>query len=249
MTEARREPVATNNRRRAIVRSLARGAVVVAGAYGAYAVVAWSRYGRPESARVARSCDTLLDTFMPAYDVAERHQIRVAAPATMTLAVARDLDLLNSWIVRMIGTARELVLGGRPGDSAVALPHGLLAQLQAIGWGVLAEISGQEVVLGAVTRPWEADVTFRALPAADFAAWHEPGYAKIAVTLRVDTVGPAESIVQTETRVATTDAEARARFRRYWALFSAGIVLLRLIWLRQIKSAAERRAHALGAPS
>jgi hypothetical protein len=98
----------------------------------------------------------LLDAFMPAYDVAERHQIRVAAPATMALAVALDLDLLNSWIVRVIGTVRELVLGGRPGDNAVALPHGLLAQLQASGWGVLAELQGQEIVLGAVTQPWEA---------------------------------------------------------------------------------------------
>ena len=45
----------------------------------------------------------------PAYEVVERHRIRVSA-RTVTLAVARDQDLLTSSLVRAIFKGRELVL-------------------------------------------------------------------------------------------------------------------------------------------
>jgi hypothetical protein len=49
---------------------------------------------------------------------------------------------------------------------------------------------------------------------------------------------------RTETRVATTDAYARERFRRYWAVFSPGILLIRRASLRLVKADAERRYRA-----
>jgi hypothetical protein len=39
-----------------------------------------------------------------------------------------------------------------------------------------------------------------------------------------------------------TDAEARARFRRYWAVTSPGILLIRKLALRLLKADAERVA-------
>jgi hypothetical protein len=46
----------------------------------------------------------------PACEVVERHRIRVSAPAQVTLAVARDQNLLTSPLVRAIFKGRELVL-------------------------------------------------------------------------------------------------------------------------------------------
>ena len=97
-----------------------------------------------------------------------------------------------------------------------------------------------EIVMGAVTRPWEANVRFRSLPPDEFAAFNAPGYAKIVWTLAADPAGSGASIFHTETRVLTTDAFARARFRRYWAVMSPGIVLIRRQSLRVVKSDAER---------
>ena len=94
----------------------------------------------------------------------------------------------------------------------------------ALGWGVLAEIPGREIVVGAVTRPWMAQVVFRALPPDEFARFHEPGYVKIVWTLRADPIGADESVFRTETRAAATDPSARIKFRRYWSFFSPGIV-------------------------
>jgi hypothetical protein len=47
--------------------------------------------------------------------------------------------------------------------------------------------------------------------------------------------------------VATTDATARRKFRLYWAAFSAGIILIRRVMIREIKNAAEREGRAAAA--
>jgi hypothetical protein len=109
---------------------------------------------------------------------------------------------------------------------------------------VLAEVPDREIVVGAVTRPWEANVVFRALPPEEFAAFSEPGFVKIVWTLRADPVDDLTSVFRTETRAVATDAAARTRFRRYWAFASPGIALIRRLSLRPLKRDAERRARA-----
>ena len=228
-----------NRHRRAVLRWLAAGLGLAAASYAAYVAIAWGRYGHGIQPRGPEEGDLLLDRFMPTYEVTERHHVRVAAPAEITLAAAFNLDLRQSAIVRSIFKGRELILGADPKETAG--PPGLAAQARAWGWGVLAEIPGREIVFGAVTQPWLANVVFRALPPDEFAAFHEPEYVKIVWTLRADPIGAAESVARTETRVATTDPVARTKFRWYWSFFSPGILLIRRITLRLLKAEAERR--------
>jgi len=105
-------------------------------------------------------------------------------------------------------------------------------------------VPDREIVVGAVTKPWEADVTFRGLPPEEFAAFHEPGFVKIAWTLRADPVGEASSVFRTETRAIATDATARAKFRQYWSLVSPGVSTIRWLSLRPLKHEAERRVRS-----
>jgi len=177
---------------------------------------------------------------MPRYEVVERHHVRIAAPAPVVLAAAREMDLLQSTAIRAIIDTRAFVLGAAP-DHRLGR-RGLVAEMEAIGWGILAEVPDREVVVGAVTRPWEANVTFRRIAPEAFAAFAEPGYVKIVWTLRADADGPGAAVFRTETRVSTTDADARARFRRYWAVFSPGIVAIRWLLLAPLKAGAERRS-------
>jgi hypothetical protein len=187
--------------------------------------------------------DPLLDRFMPEYDVVERHGIRVAAPPEVTLTAACEQDLFHIPLVRAIFKARELLLRAAPDDRPK--PRGLLAETLALGWGVLAEVPGREIVVGAVTKPWEPNPTFQALRPDDFAAFAEPGFVKIAWTLRADPLDADGSRFRTETRAMATDATSRARFRRYWWLVSPGIALIRRLSLRPVKREAERRARLL----
>ena len=219
---------------------MALGAGVAAGAYATWAGLTWVRYGHPPPPAPDER-DFWLDTFMPSYDVVERHQIRVAAPADVTLTAARDMDLFDAPAIRAIFKARELLLGSTP--SGQKPPKTLVDQMLALGWGILSETPGRELVAGAVTKPWEANVTFRAIAPDAFAAFREPDYVKIVWTLRADPVAPGESIFRTETRSVATDAGARTKFRRYWSLLSPGIYLIRWLSLAPLKAEAERRVE------
>ena len=221
-------------------RWLAGAAAIGVGAYAATAAMLWMRYGHPAPARDDQR-DLLLDQFMPLYDVATRHERRIGALPEDVLAAARQMDMLGSPIARAIFRTRELVLGATGAPRAART---LMEEVTAMGWRVLAEVPGREVVVGAVTKPWEPDVTFRPLPPDAFAAFAEPGYVQIAWTLRADPDGRGGTIFRTETRARATDAEARTKFRRYWACFSPGMWLIRWTMLAPLASAAARRSAA-----
>ena len=220
------------------VRVMGAAAAAAAAAYASVAGVIWYRYGRTPAPR-ADERDELLDSFMPEFEVLERHHIDVAAPAALLFAAAREQDLFHLPLVRLIFKTRELVLRADPPGRSQ--PRALLAAAQALGWGVLAERPDREIVMGAVTRPWEANVTFRAIPPADVAAFCEPGFVKIVWTLRADPITAQTSVFRTETRAVASDASARARFRRFWAFVSPGIWLIRRLSLDPLKREAERR--------
>lgn len=220
-----------------LTKLLAAGAGIAGASYATYVATTWLRYGHPRRARGA-AADPLLDTFMRDHDVCERHEIAVAAPADVTLAAAKETELDSSRFIRAIFKARELIMRSDAGSTP--RPKGVFEQMKAIGWGVLAETAGREIVMGGVTKPWEANPVFRALPPDQFAAFAEPDYVKIVWTLRADPDASGGSIFRTETRAVATDAAARRKFRLYWSLLSPGIILIREAMLPGIKAAAER---------
>jgi hypothetical protein len=229
----------TNERDASTAKWVGAAVGVAAVSYAASVATTWLRYGRV-AAPVAGERDALLDRFMPLCEVVIRHQAHVAAPPDITLGAAKDHDLFASAVARGVVRTRELVLRVRPDDRV--RPRTLLALMQSFGWGVLADVPGREVVFGSITRPWEGHVTFDAVPPADFAAFGEPGYVKIAWNLRVEPASHG-SILHVETRVATTDPISREKFRRYWAFVAPGSVLIRRVSFGPIKREAERRAR------
>ncbi len=68
----------------------------------------------------------------------------------------------------------------------------------------------------------------------EFAAFDEPGFAKIALSLRVQPYGAEASILTLETRVAVTDPVSLKRFQRYWVLIGPFSHLVRWIALRLV---------------
>ena len=209
------------------------GALVsVAAGWALWYALAWMQFRR---ASAPADSAAPLDRLIPVFEVAERHEVVVRAPPSVTFAAALALDLERAPVIHAIFAGRRVLLAS--GDTATA--HLTLAELEAMGWARVAE-TPHEVVFGAITQPWQSNVTFRALPAAEFASFAHPGWVKIAWTLAVDSLAPDRSRFRTETRVVTTDAAARRRFRRYWAAFSPGIVLIRWQAVRLIRAQAER---------
>lgn len=228
---------------RTLMKAAAGAAAAGTAAYAGWVGAAWYRYGRvcPE-----RASDSLLDRFMPRYEVRERHERRVEAPASLTFTRAKEVSLRGSPVARAIFALRSIP--SRLGETAPRVnERGVLEETLSLGWGVLAEEPGREIVVGAVTQPWKADVVFRAIPPQEFAAFSERGFVKIAWTLAVDPIGPSRCVFRTETRAIAVDAESRARFRRYWAFVSPGILLIRREMIRMVAADAERLHLGLAA--
>lgn len=179
----------------------------------------------------------LLDAFIPQPDIRERHSTVVHAPASTVWAIAEAFDFQSVTLIRVIIRMRELLLRTShiPRQS-----QAFLQEARAMGWGKLDSEPGRHYVAGAHCQPWLGNVRFTPIPPADFASYGEPNRVKIAWTLEVEPLGPTRSRLSTETRAVATDAEARARFRRYWRWARFGIVTIRWFMLPAIRRQAER---------
>ena len=220
-----------------MLKALAAAAAIASAAYGVYVAAAWLGYGRARKRRRAGG-EPLLDRFAPDYDVCERHQIAIAAPPDVAFEAVKQMELEGSPPVHAIFKARELIMGAKA--DTTPRPRGLLAWAKAIGWGMLAERPDRQVVMGAVTKPWEPNPVFRALPPETFATFAEPDNVKIAWTVAVSPTADGGSLFRTETRAVAIGPAARRKFRLYWSFLSPGVLLIRSIMVRALKTAAER---------
>jgi hypothetical protein len=178
--------------------------------------------------------------FIPRPDAYDSHEVVINAPADVVFECAAKVDVGSLPIVRAIFWLRSRVIGDAPVNRA---PQGIVAETLGLGWAVLASEPRRVLVMGAATRPWEKDLTFRAIDADAFLAFAEPNLVKIAWTLEVEPLGPARSLFRTETRAYATDVYARRRFTLYWIVFSVGIHFIRWNMLREIRRQAEGRTR------
>lgn len=185
-----------------------------------------------------------LDRYLSQPDIRERFSIRIAAPADLVFEVATTMDLQSLPLVRAIFRLREFLMRAKP---APRQPQGMLAELVSLGWGMLEERPGRLVVGGAVCQPWKADVVFRPIAPAAFAAFAQPNQVKLAWTFEAEPLGPALTRFSSETRAGATDEGARRKFRRYWRWARFGIITIRLLLLPAVRREAERRWRRLDA--
>jgi len=161
---------------------------------------------------------TLLEKTMPVYHFHERHsRVLPADPrrvwdalAGLTLdqlAVTKPLVILRHFGSRDMATSRPLFTGGPLTMIAVQAP---------------------EYALGAsIARPWQRTPSrVEVSSAEDFVAFDDAGWVKYLTDFHVR-VGPAGTILSTETRGYSTDQATRRRFALYWAAIRAGSGLIR----------------------
>lgn len=180
----------------------------------------------------------VLDPFLPEPEVRESHEVEVRSEPAVAFRTACGLEFEALPAVRAIFGLRERVMRSHPGGAA--LEGNILEKLRSLGWVELLREPDRALVLGAVTQPWEADVHFRGVAPERFAAFDEPGMVKIAWTIEVEELAPGRTLLRTQTRVASTDEEARRRFAHYWRWARFGIIPIRKLLLGAAKRAAER---------
>jgi hypothetical protein len=185
---------------------------------------------------------TVLDNFVPAYQFAESHAIRIAAPRQRVFAAIRDVTANEITLYRTLTWIRRF---GRPGREDILNPprdEPLLAVATRSGFIKLAEEPGREFVLGTlvVTPPRWRPTKDKKLTPDDFKSLHAPGFALAAINFRVEDAAEGETLVTTETRVFAMDDSAKRKFAAYWRVIYPGSALIRVMWLRAIRRRAEK---------
>jgi hypothetical protein len=165
---------------------------------------------------------TLLSEVLPEYHFRERHARRVDAPPERVFAAVRELRADDTPIARHL-----MRLRGIRGERE----RPIFEQMGRFGFEVVAE-DERELVLAAIGQPWKwRGGTHPSAP--DFRSFAEPGYAKMALSYRLE-----DGVLSTETRVHLTDEASRRAFRRYWLLIRPFSGLIRRAWLRAIAKRA-----------
>lgn len=189
------------------------------------------------------SADTdalLIDSVMPSYDAVIAEHILVAADPATAFTAARTLDLLT---VRSPLLDLSMWLRGLParlsGKSAPDMPELVIGENMGLpGWTFLGERPNREIAFGAVGKFWQPTIEWRDVAAADFGAFDEPGWGKIAANFSVLPYGAAAALVTYECRTLTTDPNSRRLFLRYWRLIRPFVGHVLRATLRQINADA-----------
>ena len=150
------------------------------------------------------------------------------------------LDAAEQLTWREVSIMRALMGIRSAGRLQLARQERILDSMIRMGFTVL-ERTDDELVVGVLGRPWAPGgghaprLADRADPAAYFADFDEPGWAKVIANFRA---GGGE--LTTETRVLATDERSRRAFARYWLLIRPFSGLIRRHWLAAIVRRATR---------
>ena len=183
-----------------------------------------------------------LEEVMPEYDVRTRHRVEVRASANEVWSALFNTDFSDSFLVRILMSVRSGRALRRQGRKP------LRERLAGTGFLELAEVPGQEIVLGVAGRFWRPDGgrCFDVTP-GEFAGFSRAGHAKAAWNF-VLAPNPAGCLLSTETRVQCFGRPALLRFRAYWAVVKPFSGLIRRAILNQVKRAAESARARSAAP-
>ncbi len=207
--------------------------------------------------QASASSQTLVEQFLPVYDVSDAVATVVHAGVGTTWRVLVEADLIEVGrrrpVVAVLGALRTLP------DIATHLLHGerlprapsqlRLRDTAAVapadgGWILLGERPRDEIALGLVGKFWRPVIEFATVSADAFRDFTEPGFAKTIYALSVRPLDARQTLLTGVMRTATTDERARRWFRRYWTLgVGSGAHVLVNALVDVVRETAERH-HA-----
>ena len=181
----------------------------------------------------------LIDSFVSRPDVSEKHQTTVnAAPDTVYAALLKT-DLGDSLIIKLLLLMRSLPGFARRGFRPSLRNQKITLQtLIDSGFGILAEKSGSELVLGVTGRFWRPTGNLSPFNRDDFDKGVVRGFARAAWNFTTIENDDGQTILATETRVICGDSLSRRKFKVYWFFVRPFSGLIRRIMLSQVRKAA-----------
>lgn len=172
----------------------------------------------------------LIDQYLPNYHVSRSFSTTIAAPADVVYKQIFSLDMGQSPIVRMLFKLR-----GMP-SSAMTFDG-----LESMRFVHLGQIEDKEILMGLVGKFWTLNGGLLKVTPAEFEAFDEEGYARVAWGFNLKKISDDSTELSTETRIQCTDAKSARKFGRYWRLVGPFSGWIRKETLSLIKRDAERQ--------
>jgi hypothetical protein len=173
---------------------------------------------------------TALDHVLPAPRLLELDGIDLAIPPEQAWELVRHGDLADSALVRALFALRTLpdrLLGRNQGPLSLRIDD-LTSSPERPGFQILVDDAPREVVVGAIGKVWLPEIPFVHVPtAADFAAFSEPGFVKVAWAIQLSPSGEHDTHLALEVRVDATDDESWQKFRAYFRFIGPGSHFIR----------------------
>lgn len=184
-----------------------------------------------------------LDAWLPVSHWSTHHDRFVAAPPETVSRAVREVRAGEMRLVRPLVAARSLPsqLLRRGAEQRAAADADTLSAMRQLGFIVLDDVAGADLVLGFAGQPWNPIVSKAVVPGltpADFDAFERPNCVKGAYALWTEHEGAGTRLF-TETRVYAIDRGAARRFRPYWLVIEPFSALIRRDWLAAIGRRAE----------
>ncbi|MFC1953322.1 hypothetical protein ACFLWR_04235 [Chloroflexota bacterium] len=198
----------------------------------------------------------LLDDSLPTYDISMRHSIRINASAKDIHRSVKELRFEEiSPVVKILFDLRALperqFKSSYPAIAAQNKDTGtlpFLEQLFSIGFVLLGDIPGSELVFGLIVpgeigRFWKKSnsTLLKIMGADEFKEFNHPEYVKVVCNFLVsETDADGITRLSTESRIQALCSTAKKSFSAYWRVIHPGSALIRWFWLRAIKRRAEK---------
>lgn len=167
---------------------------------------------------------------VPTPRLLESDGVTLAVPPERAWELVRHGDLGRSRLAHALFTIRTLPgrLAGRREEPLALRIDDLTSSVDRPGFQILVDDAPREVVVGAIGKVWQPDIPFVHVPTAEaFAAFSEPGFVKVAWTIRVSPHGEGGAHVSFEVRVDATDEASWQKFRAYFRLIGPGSHFIR----------------------
>lgn len=178
---------------------------------------------------------SLIDDYLPSCDFSETYEISIHAPASVIYERLLVTDFSASWIVRLLLSLRTGKWVRRQ-----CAPSDLHQRFEGTGFVILAEVPGEELVIGVAGKFWRPDGgRCHELTPGNFMAYSRPGGVKVAMNFRLGPGSPNRTLLSTETRISCFGRAAWLKFRLYWSLFAPFSGVIRRAILKQVKAESE----------
>ena len=163
-----------------------------------------------------RTAAGALDNFIPIPRLEDLKHVDVGAPVGRTWEHVRHLDFGSSPVVRALFGARTLAARLRR-PQKVAPRFGIDdITRHGAGFRILDERPGVSITVGAIGKVWQPEIDFADVEPADFAAFADPGWVKVAWEIRCTPRGTSVTRITLEVRVTATDNVSWEKFETYF---------------------------------